>query len=253
MAVTTQWISVLGAAEDFVVEAFHHGRGVPYNAYRRFHAVMEEESRQTVVDGLMTHILPWVDGLTARLQAGIDVLDIACGSGRALLTMAEAFPQSRFTGIDISAEAISVGRAGANARGLKNVTLLQADAGSLWVEKTYHLITAFDAIHDQARPQRVLDRVHDALRPQGIFLMQDIGGRTRLADNMTNPLAPFNYTISCMHCMSVSLAGGGPGLGAMWGKEKALEMLGAAGFTDVRVDSLPHDPINYYYLATRTS
>jgi hypothetical protein len=61
------------------------------------------------------------------------------------------------------------------------------------------------------------------------------------------------YTISCMHCMSVSLAAGGPGLGAMWGRELAVEMLNAAGFKEVRVESLPHDPINYYYVAVRQS
>ena len=54
-----------------------------------------------------------------------------------------------------------------------------------------------------------------------------------------------------MHCMSVSLAAGGPGLGAMWGREKAVEMLGAAGFTSVRVEALPHDPINFYYVAVK--
>jgi SAM-dependent methyltransferase len=253
IAVTTQWIAVLGAVEDFVVEAFHHGRGVPYKAYRRFHAVMAEESRQTVVDGLTTHILPWVDGLVPRLQAGIDALDIACGSGRASIALAEAFPASRFTGIDISAEAIAAGRAGVAEKGLRNITLVQADAAALWVEGTYHLVTAFDAIHDQARPEQVLARVYQALRPGGLFLMQDIAGRTNLADNMSNPLAPFNYTISCMHCMSVSLANGGPGLGAMWGKERATEMLGAAGFIDVRIATLPHDPLNYYYLATKPS
>ena len=52
-----------------------------------------------------------------------------------------------------------------------------------------------------------------------------------------------------MHCMSVSLAAGGPGLGAMWGREQALEMLEAAGFRGVRVQALPHDPINIYYVA----
>jgi SAM-dependent methyltransferase len=252
VAVTAQWISVLGSVEDPVVEAFHHGRGVPYNAYRRFHDVMAEESRQTVVDGLLTHILPHVDGLVGRLGSGIDVLDIACGSGRAVMAMAEMFPTSRFTGIDISAEAIAAGRAGIMERKIRNATVVQADAAELWLEGTYHLVTAFDAIHDQARPQRVLERIHAALRPGGIFLMQDIAGRTMLQDNLSNPLAPFNYTISCMHCMSVSLAAGGPGLGAMWGREQALEMLGAAGFTKVRVDMLPHDPLNYYYVAVKS-
>jgi SAM-dependent methyltransferase len=251
VAVTTQWVAVLGAAEDAVVDAFRHGRGVPYSAYPRFHAVMAEESRQTVVDGLLHHILPLSYGLIGQLGSGIDVLDIACGSGGAVLAMAETFPLSRFTGVDLSAQAIAAGRGEAASRDVRNVTLVQADAAELWLEDTYHLITAFDAIHDQSRPARVLERVYAALRPGGVFMMQDIAGHTKLADNTSHPLGPFTYTISCMHCMSVSLAAGGPGLGAMWGREKALEMLAAAGFTDVRVTELPHDPINYYYIATK--
>jgi ubiquinone/menaquinone biosynthesis C-methylase UbiE len=251
IAVATQWISVLGTAEDAVVDAFRHGRGVPYSAYPRFHTVMAEESRQTVVEGLLNHILPLSYGLIDQLGAGIDVLDIACGSGGAILSMAETFPVSRFTGVDMSAEAIAAGRSEATARDLRNVTLVQADAAELWLEDTYHLITAFDAIHDQARPARVLERVHAALRPGGVFLMQDIAGHTHLADNKEHPLGPFTYTISCMHCMSVSLAAGGPGLGAMWGREKALEMLATAGFDNIRVTELPHDPINYYYIAVK--
>jgi SAM-dependent methyltransferase len=253
IAVAAQWVSVLGTAEDAVVEAFTHGRGVPYSAYPRFHTVMAEESRQTVVEGLLNHILPLSYGLIDRLGAGIDVLDIACGSGAAILSLAETFPLSRFTGVDMSAEAIAAGRSEVAARDLRNVTLVQADAAELWLEDTYHLITAFDAIHDQARPARVLERVHAALRPGGVFLMQDIAGHTQLADNAKHPLGPFTYTISCMHCMSVSLASGGPGLGAMWGREKALEMLSAAGFGNVRVTELPHDPINYYYVAVKES
>jgi SAM-dependent methyltransferase len=251
VAVTAQWIAVLGAAEGAVVDAFRHGRGVPYSAYPRFHTVMAEESRQTVVDGLLSHILPLSHGLIGQLASGIDVLDIACGAGGAVLAMAETFPLSRFTGVDVSAEAIAAGREEVSARDLRNVTLVQADAAELWLEDTYHLITAFDAIHDQARPARVLERVYAALRPGGVFLMQDIAGHTKLHENRTHPLGPFTYTISTMHCMSVSLSAGGPGLGAMWGREKAVEMLGAAGFTSVRVAELPHDPINYYYVAVK--
>jgi 2-polyprenyl-3-methyl-5-hydroxy-6-metoxy-1,4-benzoquinol methylase len=253
IGVTMQWVAVLGGAEDAIVDAFKHGRGVPYSAYRRFHTVMAEESRQTVVEGLQPHILPLVDGLAAKLTRGIDVLDIACGGGRAAIALAEAYRHSRVTGIDMSAEAIAAGRAEAEARGVSNVSLVQGDVAEIDFEARYDLITAFDAIHDQAKPARVLERIHAALRPGGTFLMQDIAGHTHLADNREHPLGPFMYTISCMHCMSVSLAAGGPGLGAMWGRELAVEMLNAAGFKDVRVESLPHDPINFYYVAVRQS
>ncbi len=81
--------------------------------------------------------------------------------------------------------------------------------------------------------------------------MQDIAGSSHVHNNMEHPLAPLMYTISCMHCMTVSLAQGGKGLGAMWGKELACEMLKDAGFNQIEVKELPHDPINYYYIVKK--
>jgi len=82
-----------------------------------------------------------------------------------------------------------------------------------------------------------------------VFLMQDILASTPLKDNISHKLGTFLYTISCMHCMSVSLSQNGAGLGAMWGKEKAISMLKEAGFVNVQVKTLPHDFQNYYYCA----
>ncbi len=65
---------------------------------------------------------------------------------------------------------------------------------------------------------------------------------------MDHPLGPLLYTISCMHCMSVSLAQGGDGLGAMWGREKAQELLQKAGFEDIVIHRLDHDIQNDYYI-----
>ena len=76
-------------------------------------------------------------------------------------------------------------------------------------------------------------------------------GASDIASNMDAPLAPFTYTISCMHCMTVSLAQGGAGLGAAWGEELAGQMLREAGFADVTVRHLEHDIINAYYIARR--
>ena len=249
MAVATQWFAVLGAAEDHVVEAFRHGLGVPYSAYPRFHAVMAEESDQTTVAGLEDHILPLVPGLAGRLARGLDVLDVGCGAGQALIRMAELYPESLFAGYDLSDEGIAAARAEAARRGVRNARFEVKDVARLDEPGRYDLVTAFDAIHDQARPSQVLRNVRRALRTGGVFLMQDIAACSHLGGNAEHPLGPFLYTISCMHCMSVSLANGGPGLGAAWGKETALRMLGEAGFGDVRVETLPHDQINYYYVA----
>ena len=115
-------------------------------------------------------------------------------------------------------------------------------------DKKYDLITAFDAIHDQPDPYSVLRSIHNSLDDKGTFLMQDILASTPLKDNIGHPLGPFLYTISCIHCVSVSLSQNGAGLGAMWGKEKATEMLKDVGFTNVEVKKLPHDFQNYCYI-----
>ncbi len=85
----------------------------------------------------------------------------------------------------------------------------------------------------------------------GTFLMQDILASSHLEQNVDNPIATFLYTISTMHCMTVSLAQGGAGLGTCWGRELAEKMLREAGFANVRVEKLPHDDMNYYYIARR--
>jgi SAM-dependent methyltransferase len=253
MAATMQWVAVLGHVEDNVLEAFSHGQGVPYSAYHRFHEVMAEESAQTVVAALEDHIVPLVPGLLERLEAGIDVLDVGCGSGRAINALAARFPQSRFAGYDFSEDGVAAARAEAERRGLKNARFVACDVAEMNEPATFDLITAFDAIHDQAKPAAVLANIAKALRPGGVLLMQDIAGTSDVHEDKRHPLGAFLYTISCMHCMSVSLAHGGPGLGAMWGKRVALEMLGAAGFGKVDVQELPHDILNYYYIARTTA
>jgi 2-polyprenyl-3-methyl-5-hydroxy-6-metoxy-1,4-benzoquinol methylase len=251
LAVTAQWIPLLARVEDEVLDCFAQGGGVPYSAYERFHEVMAEESDQTVVAALPDSILPLVPGLRGALEAGRDVLDVGCGAGRALNLLAHTFPSSRFTGYDLLPAAIGVARAEASERGLANARFEVRDVADLDVEAAYDLVTAFDAIHDQARPAAVLRGIARALRPDGVFLMQDVRGTSHVHRDAEQPLAPFMYTISCLHCMTVSLAARGAGLGAMWGEETARRMLAEAGFREVRIERLPHDPINLYYVARR--
>ena len=250
-ASTMQWVSVLGEVENQIVDCFAKGSGVPYSAYSRFHEVMAEESAQTVVAGLLEHIIPLCEGLEASLKQGIDVLDIGCGSGQAMVFLAKSFPNSRFVGYDLSQEAVTAANEEVARLGLANVRFEAKNVADLTEEGSFDLITAFDAIHDQADPAKVLEGISHALRPDGLFLMQDIAASSHVEKNVGSPLAPFLYTISCMHCMTVSLAQGGAGLGAVWGKELACEMLDDAGFKDVHVESLDHDILNYYYLAKK--
>ena len=250
-ASTMQFFSILGGVEDKIVDCFRNGGGVPYEAFHRFHDVMAEESAQTVVAALTDHILPLAEGLVERLEQGIDVLDVGCGAGRAICRLASEFPNSRFKGYDFCGDAVAAAQAEADRQGLENVRFERRDVAKLGAADQFDLITAFDAIHDQAKPDLVLSQIESALRPGGTFLMQDILASSHLEENLANPLASFLYTISCMHCMTVSLAHDGAGLGTCWGRELAEEMLQDAGFTEVSVSKLPHDDMNYYYIAKK--
>jgi 2-polyprenyl-3-methyl-5-hydroxy-6-metoxy-1,4-benzoquinol methylase len=251
IASTMQFVSVLGGVENELVECFKNGGGVPYEKFHRFHEVMAEESAQTVVAALGEHILPLAEGLTQQLERGIDVLDIGCGSGRAVCAMAAEFPNSRFAGYDLCEDAVAAARAEAKRQRLQNVCFESHNVSNLGVRNKFDLITAFDAIHDQAQPQKVLQEIVAALKPGGTFLMQDILASSDLEKNLDNPLASFLYSISTMHCMTVSLAQGGLGLGTCWGRELAEKMLREAGLCDISVERLPHDDMNYYYIAKK--
>ncbi|HEY0705394.1 MAG TPA: class I SAM-dependent methyltransferase [Polyangia bacterium] len=246
-----QYIALLGGVEDQIVDCFRNGGGVPYSAFARFHEVMAEDSGQTVLPALTSHILPLVPGALEQLDRGIDVLDLGCGSGRAINQMARAFPRSRFRGVDFSAQAIQSARGEADRLNLTNVRFDVADAAAFDEREAYDLITTFDAIHDQAAPARVLGNIQRALRPHGSYLMQDISGTSHLEKDVAHPAGPFLFTVSTMHCMTVSLAAGGAGLGTMWGEETAKRMLGEAGFTQVTVHRLAHDFQNMYLVVRK--
>ncbi len=251
LAATAQWIPVLAAVEDRIVECFRSGGGVPYAAYPRFHDVMAEENEQTTLSALPDGILSIAPGLIDRLQAGSEALDVGCGAGRVSLRLAQAFPNSRFTGVDFSEDGIARAQAEAERLGVRNACFRVGDAAHDIEADAYDLVTTFDAVHDQAAPRAVLRAIHTALRPGGVYLMQDIGVSTHLHENIGHPLAPFIYTISCLHCMTVSLAAGGEGLGAAWGEHQARALLQEAGFTDVTLHRLPHDIQNYYYVCRK--
>jgi 2-polyprenyl-3-methyl-5-hydroxy-6-metoxy-1,4-benzoquinol methylase len=253
-AVFTQYISLLGNVEDEIVECFKHGGGVPYEKYPRFHGVMAEDSGLSVMSSLESHILPLVPGLAERLAGGIRMLDVGCGSGRILNRLAELFPSSRFVGMDLSTQATGNARAEAAAKGLRNVDVVTRDLSDFdqtAEPEAFDFITTFDAVHDQSRPLNVLKGIHRALAPDGVYLMQEIKGSSHVYHNIDHPIGTFLYAVSCMHCMTVSLAQGGEGLGAMWGEEKTRDYLTRAGFGSIDKHELAHDIQNNWYVVRK--
>lgn len=251
LASMAQIVTQLAGVEDELMEAFRTGGGVPYSSYPKFTTFMASDSAQRFELNLLTEQLPLVPGIREQLETGIDVADLGCGSGHAINLMARQWPNSRFTGYDFSEEAIEAARREAREWGLSNAHFEAHDASKLPGEAEFDLITTFDAVHDQADPARLLSTIARLLRPGGAYLCADIAASTDVAKNLDHPLAPFLYAVSLFHCMTVSLAQGGEGLGAMWGEEKALEMLHDAGFSNVDVKRVKGDILNNYYVATK--
>lgn len=249
IAVTAQFIGVVAGVEDEMLARFRDGKGLHYHDYGRFHEVMGELTHQAVVMNLVPHILPLMPDAVGRLEAGIDVIDIGCGAGGAMLALAERFPNSRFKGIDLCADAYEAAEAEGKRKGFSNLRFAEVDVSRQTRFGDYDLVFAFDAVHDQKDPQGMLDAVRRSLKPGGTFLMVDIDGSSRLENNLDHLLGAYLYMMSTMHCTPVSLAQGGVGLGTMWGVELAQEMLRKAGFGQVELNRLPSDPFNAYFVA----
>jgi ubiquinone/menaquinone biosynthesis C-methylase UbiE len=251
MATFARMIPILSAVEPGVIDSFRHGGGVFYDQFQDFMALWAGVNEQTFERTLVSTVMPLMPEVVAALNVGIDVLDIGCGEGHSTNLLAHAYPHSRFTGYDLREGALEEARGKAASLGVRNVRFVRQDLSALEGPGAYDLVTAFDVIHDQAQPRAVLKNVAAVLKLDGTFLMVDIKASSEVHENLDHPLGPFLYTISTMHCMTVSLARDGEGLGTMWGEQKALELLAEAGFTHVTVKQVEGDPLNNFYIARK--
>lgn len=239
--------TMMGKHVPAVAAAFASGGGVPYSAFRpEFTDDQDTVSRRRHDAFLLSGYLA-VSDVRARLAAGARVADVGCGTGHAANLIAQAYPRANVTGFDFAEDAIVRGEAEARALGLTNVQFVAQDVAALPSEPPFDLITSFDAIHDQAQPAGVLARIRAALAPDGVYLMVEPRASSNLEDNLKNPAAALAYGISVLHCMTVSLAEGGTGLGTMWGEQRARAMLADAGFTAVEVSTAP-DRVNSIFV-----
>ncbi len=244
----SQMLNHFGTHLRELTQCFREGGGIPYSAFRpEFTKVMDDTWRRIYDEHLLTGFLAASPEIPERLTSGIRVADIGCGTGHTINLMGRAYPRSTFVGYDLAEDAIAQAREEARLMELPNVGFEVRDVTTLPAERTFDLITAFDAIHDQVAPDAVLTAVRHALAPGGIFLMIDFKFSSSVEGNMSNPYAPLYYGISTMHCMTVSLAEGGAGLGTVWGMELARQMLAEAGFTRVDVLDSPR-PQNCIYV-----
>ncbi len=192
--------------------------------------------------------LPAVTGLTNRLDEGIRVADVGCGSGTAAILMAEAFPNTEVIGFDISGDSIAIARG--RSEDIANVEFHGYTVEDIPTEPGFDLITTFDVIHDLVDPMAGLKRIRQALKPDGVYLMMEPNASSYLENNL-HARGALLYGISALHCMTQSLAREGLGLGAAWGTETAEEMAGEAGFASFeKLDAITNSFSAFYALRT---
>jgi hypothetical protein len=244
-----------------VAESFHKGQGIPYSKYPPFQSFMGELADKKHCDTLIQTFLPSIDdgSMVERLTTttsggGMRVLDVGCGEGLALTLMAKEYPNSEFVGIDLDEAAIATAKAA--AKDLPNLDFVVLDATKIQDREgfaaSFDYVLAFDAIHDLCEPESVLKGIYDALKPNGgVFSMIDIKADSCIHDNKDHPMGPLLYTVSLMHCMQVAMVNDGRGLGMMWGRQTATQMLRRANFRNIRELEIPGDGFNLHYMAEK--
>lgn len=219
---------------DGVEQAFRDGGGVPINAYgESFWSGLERATGTGFDHGLVQEWIPAVEGLEERLTEGALVADVGCGTGRALIRMAEAFPNSVFHGYDVAPAAVEQATRAAEEAGVADrVAIRQYDATGGLPER-YDVICTFDVLHDSRDPRGMLAGVRGSLRPDGVYLVLEIACHDHLDDN-AGPIGTVMFGYSVLYCMTTSLAADGAGLGTCGLPEGRLrELCLESGFSSV--------------------
>lgn len=251
LAPGSQFVTMLARHVNGVAECFLKGGGIPYSDFGPDFTEAMDASWRLLYDGLLIKgFLPAATGLPERLESGIRVADLGCGTGHAINVMAREYPNSSFVGYDLDEGGIARGSAEAAEMGLSNARFEVLDVTQLPPDPKFDLITSFDSIHDQRDPATALRCAASALAPEGIYFMVEPKASTNLEENIGDPFAPYMYGVSVLHCMAVSLAEGGAGLGTAWGEQAARQLLEEAGFTNVEVVDAP-GPQNSIYICQR--
>lgn len=233
---------------DAVSDAFRRGGGVPIGQFGE--DLFRGTSRMSASwhDHLLVQQwIPLVPSLAERLEAGIGVLDVGCGRGRALIRLATEYPASRFVGIDVHPPNLDAARAAAAAAGVSDRVRFDAADAAAGLGGPHDLITTFDVVHDAADPEALLRAIRAAMAPDAEYLMLEINSGPDVESNV-GPLGTMRYGLSLLYCMTTSLAAGGAGLGTCGMPEPVVRAMAAAtGFSSVERPEI-HNPFNTLYV-----
>lgn len=221
--------------EPKAIDAFRTGKGVPWGEHDgRLYCGVASFYRNAYRGSLVSEWLPALDGVVARLEAGIAVADIGCGHGHSTLLMAEAFPNSRFHGFDTHAPSIDAARRHAADAALTERARFAVARAVDYPTEGYGLICFFDTLHDLGDPVAAARHAAEALAPDGTVLLVEPFANDRVEDNLS-PVARLYYAGSTMLCCAHAISEGGQQvLGAQAGETRLSNVFREAGFSHFR-------------------
>ena len=232
-------------------ESFRTGLGRSYDDKGEACACgIERMSRKFQSSFLVPRMLPLLDGVVDKLDAGAKVADVGCGAATSTVAMGAAFPNSSFSAYDISENALERARSNIEDSGISNVELLNPMQSPLPEDGSLDFVTTFDVVHDSTHPAELIDAIRKSLKDAGTWLCADIKGKSTFEENLKgNPFAGMAYSFSVLVCMSAGLSTpDGAGLGTLgFHEQKAREMSASAGFTRFSVVEYEADQFNAFY------
>lgn len=217
-----------------VEAAFNTGKGVGWGdqAPCLFCAVARF-FRPGYLQNLVGAWLPALDGVVEKLQRGAKVADVGCGHGWSTVLMAQAYPNSSFTGYDFHPQSIAQAETHARTHNVSNVRF-QVGTAKDYAERDLDFVTFFDCLHDMGDPAGAAAHVKQSLRPDGTWMIVEPMAGDKLEDNF-NVLGRIFYAASTLVCVPTSLDQEvGAALGAQAGEAKLREVITAGGFGSVR-------------------
>ena len=222
---------------DRLVDAYRSGAGIPWGEQdEAIFEATERFFRTGYRSFLLPQWLPALDGVEEKLTPGIDVLDAGCGHGAPLILMAQAFPASRFLGIDIHAGSVAVARQRIAEAGFADRIEVEVNHCLGYPQRGYDLITFYDVLHDLGDPTASAAYARDALAADGTVMVVEPRAGNDLTETLeTIPMAALNYAASAFLCTPNALSQpGGVALGSQAGAEAVCQVLSDAGFGRVR-------------------
>jgi SAM-dependent methyltransferase len=221
--------------EPRIAESYRSGRGLGWHERCDcLFAGTERFFRPGYNANLVSSWIPALDGVEAKLKAGIDVADVGCGHGASTVLLAKAYPNSRFHGFDYHPASIERAREIAKSEGLDGRVSFEVARADGFGGGDYGLIAIFDALHDMGDPVGAARHIRGRLASDGVFMLVEPNAADTLEENL-NPRGRVFYGASAMICTPASLSQEGQaGLGAQAGEARLRKVAEEAGFTRVR-------------------